>query len=91
MYSVDKAALAQDLLARGMTFSPAPVFGNFFGGRRDLTFGIYGRADEARKLLDEKWSGEHSIRLFHPAACIMLLLSLLTLVLNLDCISYSGS
>ena len=49
--------VTQDLLARGMTFSPRPVFGNLFGGRRDLTFGIYGRAAEARKLLDEKWSG----------------------------------
>ena len=49
--------VVQELLARGMTFSPRPFFGNLFGGRRDLTFGIYGRADEARKLLDEKWSG----------------------------------
>ena len=49
--------MTQDLLARGMTFSPRPFFGNFLGGRRDLSFGIYGRADEARKLLDEKWSG----------------------------------
>lgn len=23
-----------------------------------MSFGIYGRADEARRLLDEKWSGE---------------------------------
>ena len=47
----------QDLLARGMTFSPSPRFGTLFGGRRDLTFGIYGRADAARDLLQEKWSG----------------------------------
>ena len=47
----------QDLLTRGMTFSPSPRFGTLFGGRRDLTFGIYGRADAARDLLQEKWSG----------------------------------
>ena len=47
----------QDLLARGMTFSPSLRFGSLFGGRRDLTFGIYGRADAARDLLQEKWSG----------------------------------
>ena len=45
--------VTQDLLARGMTFSPRPVLGSLFGGRRDLTFGIYGRADEARKLLED--------------------------------------
>jgi len=50
--------VTQDLLARGTTYSPRPVLGNLLGGRRDLSFGIYGRADEARRLLDEKWSGE---------------------------------
>ncbi len=57
-YNVDMPHVTQDLLARGTTYSPRPVFGNLLGGRRDLSFGIYGRADEARRLLDEKWSGE---------------------------------
>jgi len=58
VHSVDMPHVTQDLLARGTMYSPRPVFGNLLGGRRDLSFGIYGRADEARRLLDEKWSGE---------------------------------
>ena len=68
----------QDLLARGMTFSPSPRFGTLFGGRRDLTFGIYGRADAARDLLQEKWSGVplqmifmgRLVSLTHPSCCV---------------------
>ncbi len=48
----------QDLLARGNHFSPHPIVGYTFGGRRDFAFGVYARADEARELLKEKWAGE---------------------------------
>ncbi|CAL8471588.1 g11130 [Coccomyxa elongata] len=53
----EEAALPLDLLARGHHFSPHPIVGYTFGGRRDFAFGIYARADEARELLKDKWAG----------------------------------
>lgn len=58
----------QDLLARGNHFSPHPIVGYMFGGRRDFAFGIYARPDETCKLLKDKWAGERikcSLYLFH--------------------------
>lgn len=51
----DQDALPLDRLCRGDAWSPAPVVGMRFGGRRDFTFGLYASGKAARKLLKAKW------------------------------------
>jgi hypothetical protein len=56
---------AQDLFARGQSFSPHPLLRYALGGRRDFAFGIYGKADAARALLQDKYAGARAHMLVH--------------------------
>jgi hypothetical protein len=58
LYTTQDVCVLQDLFARGSHFKPHPIIGYLLGGRRDFAFGIYGRSNEARRLLQHKWAGE---------------------------------
>mmetsp|Transcript_11105 Transcript_11105/g.26345 ORF Transcript_11105/g.26345 Transcript_11105/m.26345 type:complete len:506 (-) Transcript_11105:14-1531(-) len=46
-----------ELMGNGNVFSPAPVFGMAFGGRRDFSFGLYANSKRVPELLGKDWAG----------------------------------
>ena len=58
------AHAVQDLLGRGALWSPRPLLGYAFGGIRDAGFGLYGRCNFLKAILEDRWAGKPLLMLF---------------------------
>lgn len=63
----------QDMLGRGAIWTPRPLLGYAFGGVRNAGIGLYGRCENLKAMLEDRWAGK-AIPSASCAVCVCLIM-----------------